>query len=87
MEEFKSYLKERITPTTEKSEPAKHSYDFPKLNYDDFSPNDFNPFGQEDDDFDFETMSRRKKSLNSNIEDLPNHIKILMMTNFFDDKF
>lgn len=81
LHEFQNYLKERITPETATEENSLHPYETPKFgNFDDMQYQDFD----EQEDFSYLKKRREKKT---SIEDLPNEIKILMMTDFFDTKF
>ena len=86
--EFQEYLKERIVPENkDETRASLHSYEPPKINnynYDSFNE-DFSKF----DDMDrFSPYSHRRGGRKDNkIEELPNHIKILMMSDFFDPKF
>lgn len=83
LNEFKDYLKARITPEiVSDEEKIKHSYDLPKVNrnFDDFR---FSAFDEEDDEFPF----RKKTKKESAYESLPDDVKILLFTDFFDTKF
>ena len=81
LNEFKDYLKTRITPEmVSKEEKFKHSYDIPKVNrYSDFDFDDFSDM----DDFPFKKPLKK----GSAYEDLPDDVKILLFTDFFDTKF
>lgn len=83
LDEFKDYLKTRITPEiVTKEEKFRHPYDIPKVNrYNDFKYDDFS--NDLDDDFPF----RKSKKKTSTYEDLPDDVKILLFTDFFDNKF
>ena len=80
LDEFKDYLKSRVTKAPSDDGIILHPYDTPKLNsaYDDFS-NDFF-----DDNF---TPSYRRPTKHENLEEQSNRIKILMHTDFFNTKF
>ena len=90
LEEFKAYLKTRITPeNNEEFTSVQHSYETPKLNqidYDDYLNNDFSKLPY-DDDFNFDEYGGRKKQSETKPENLPNSVKILMLSDFFDPKF
>lgn len=83
LEEFRAYLKERITPQEgDEFGGARHAYSPPKFNplddYDDF-----------DDDF---TRYRRGKrargnDVNKEFEELSLEMKMLLMSDIFDTKF
>ena len=81
LNEFKNYLKARITPEiVSEDEKIKHSYDLPKLNrFDDF---DF-PKSDNMPEFPF----KRQTTKESAYKELPDDVKILLFTNFFDTKF
>ena len=85
LNEFKDYLKTRITPeTVSQDERIKNSYDLTKFNsnYKDFNfPSRFDD--EDDDEFPF----RKRQKQSTTYEDLPDDVKILLFTNFFDTKF
>jgi len=81
LDEFKDYLKSRVTKAPNDDSIALHPYDTPKLNrsFDDF-PQDFF-------DSDFSPPPYRRSQKNEDLENLPNKIKALLLTDFFDTKF
>lgn len=95
LHEFQNYLKERVTPEAQTEQKGLHPYDTPRFSALDDSfanrrKNDYfySNFDDLDDDFDdFPIRERRKESRQDTLENLPNEIKILMMTDFFDTKF
>lgn len=77
LNEFKGYLKERITPEiVPLQERNNHSYNTPRV-----SPR------FEDFDRDFDLPFRKPKEKKNSYQDLPDEVKILLFTNFFDTKF
>ena len=94
LHEFQNYLKQRVTPDTKSTDDVLHPYDTPRFSAldDSFSrrKNDFaySNYDDFDDDFDdFPIKENSKTSRQNTLENLPNEIKILMMTDFFDTKF
>ena len=83
LNEFKDYLKTRITPeTVSKEDRIRNSYDMPRINRD-FDKFNLPPrFMDDDEEFPF-----RKKQKTTSYDDLSDEIKILLFTNFFDTKF
>ena len=81
LDEFKDYLKSRVTKAPNDNDHFLHPYDTPKLNssYDDL-PSDFY-----NEDFSPHQFNRRDRK--ENLEDQSNKIKILMLTDFFNTKF
>lgn len=94
LHEFQNYLKQRVTPENKTADDELHPYDTPRFSALDnsfsrrksnFSYSNYDDF---DDDFDdFPIREKHKESRQNNLENLPNEIKILMMTDFFDTKF
>lgn len=83
LEEFRAYLKERITPQeSDEFGGARHAYSPPKFNplddYDDF-----------DDDFTRYRRGKRAKDndINKEFEELSMEMKMLLMSDIFDTKF
>ena len=81
LDEFKDYLKTRITPEmVTEEEKIRHPYDMPKINrFNSFRDSDFPDL----DDFPY----MKKENKRNKYEDLPDEVKILLFTNFFDTKF
>ena len=79
LNEFKDYLKTRITPEiVPEEQKIKYSYNSPKIN------NNYQDYGTMPyDDY----LLRRKKESSTKYEDLPPEVKMLLFTNFFDTKF
>lgn len=95
LHEFQNYLKERVTPETKNLEKNLHPYETPRFsalddsfvrNKKDYYYSNYDEFDDEFDD-DFSISDRQKTTRQSSLENLPNEIKILMMTDFFDTKF
>lgn len=81
LNEFRDYLKARITPEmVTKEAKFNHPYDIPKVNrFDNFYNEDFSDMP----DFPFRKELKNKTTY----EELPDDVKILLFTNFFDTKF
>lgn len=80
LNEFKDYLKTRITPAqVTKAEKIKHSYDVPNFSrYGNFDFDDLT-----DDEFPY----KKKQTQQGKYESLPDDVKMLLFTDFFDTKF
>ena len=92
LEEFRAYLKERITPeNVNANNEKKHPYTPPKLNH--FADDDFSFDNAFNDDFDLNytpranSMRSRSENVETEITNLSNDIKILLISNFFNPKF
>ena len=81
MDEFKDYLKSRVTKAPNEEDVFLHPYETPKLNssYDQLPDNFFND--------DFDPMQYKRPQKRENLEEQSNKIKILMLTDFFNTKF
>lgn len=77
LQEFQEYLKERMTS---KPSTSKNSYDTPK-----FSALDNYTYSNYDDYMDEFSTKRTKRR--TNLEQLPNDVKALLFSDFFDTKF